>query len=68
MAHGWTADDLAALNEAIASGVLEVTTGDGKRVRYRDIRELIRARDLVVASLRNRPGRPRFARTGVRGG
>jgi hypothetical protein len=46
----FTLTQLAALNAAIASGELSVQY-DGKRVQYRSIDELIRARDLVRGDL-----------------
>lgn len=47
----WTQTDLDRLETAIASGVLEVTTSDGKKVKYQSLADLLRARDIVVRSL-----------------
>lgn len=54
----FTTDDLAAINEAIASGALEVEYND-RRVRYRSMRDLIAARDLIRRDLniKNRSSR-----------
>lgn len=46
----FTTGQLQALNAAIASGELMVQY-DGKKVQYRSIDELIRARDLVRGAL-----------------
>ncbi|MDX2095608.1 MAG: hypothetical protein SFW64_06700 [Alphaproteobacteria bacterium] len=42
----FTQTQLDALEEAIASGTLEVRVGD-KSVRYQSVAELIKARDLI---------------------
>lgn len=46
----FTQTQLDALEEAIASGTLEVRVGD-KSVRYQSMAELIKARDLIRDSL-----------------
>lgn len=43
--------DLENLERAIASGVLEVESSDGKRVKYASLGDLLRARDYVAAKL-----------------
>lgn len=48
---GYTAEQLAALRAAYASGVLEVTYSDGRRVRYQSMDEMGRAIDRIAASL-----------------
>jgi len=47
----WTQTDLDRVETAIASGVLEVTTSDGKKVRYQSLADLIRVRDLIASSI-----------------
>lgn len=47
----WTQTDLDRLERAIAAGVLEVTTSDGKKVRYQSMDDLVRARDLVAGAV-----------------
>lgn len=54
---GYTADQLAALRSAYASGVLEVTYSDGRRVRYQSMDEMGRAIDRISASLKPAEGR-----------
>jgi hypothetical protein len=46
----WTQADLAALEAAIAKGVLIVEYND-KRVRYRSLDEMLKIRDLMLKSL-----------------
>lgn len=46
----WTVEDLAAIEVAIAQGALEVEYND-RTVRYRSIRELKEARELILRSL-----------------
>lgn len=47
----FTAQDLAAIDAAIASGELTIRTEQGRMVTMRSMDELIKARDLVVSSL-----------------
>lgn len=47
---GFTLTQLEAIEAAIASGELTVEY-DGKRVTYRDMAELLKARDLIRAEL-----------------
>lgn len=47
----FTQADLDALEAAIAHGDRSVTLADGRRTDYRDISELLKARDLVKAEL-----------------
>lgn len=47
----YTQQQLDSIEEAIASGVLEVTSSDGKRVRYQSLKDLLAARDLIAAKL-----------------
>ena len=46
----WTAEDLAAIEEAIASGILRVEYND-RDVTYRSVKELKEARVLIRRSL-----------------
>ena len=47
----WTQTDLDRDETANATGVLEVTTSDGKKVRYQSLADLIRVRDLIASSI-----------------
>lgn len=47
----YSSTDLTNIEAAIASGVLEVVTSDGKKVRYNSLTDLMRARDYVAAQL-----------------
>ena len=47
----WTTTDLASLDAAIASGVLSVSTPDGKSVTYRSLDDMIRTRQAIADSL-----------------
>jgi hypothetical protein len=47
----YTSTDLTNIERAIASGVLEVVTSDGKKVRYQSLADLMRVRDYVAAQL-----------------
>ena len=49
----FTQQDLDAINAAIATGQLEVESG-GRKVRYRTIKELRDAREIILADLRSR--------------
>lgn len=62
----FTLPDLAAIDAAIASGVLTVRHADGRLLTYRSTAELIQARNLVARELATpatpgalRPGTPR---------
>ena len=55
-------DDLAALDAAIKSGERSVAFAD-RRVEYRDVGEMLKARALIVAELRAAESQPR---TGAR--
>lgn len=46
----FTTSDLAAIDKAIASGELSVQFGD-RKVLYRSIDELLKARELVISDL-----------------
>lgn len=48
---GYTAEQLAALRSSYASGVLEVTYSDGRRVRYQSMDEMARAIERIARSL-----------------
>ena len=51
MSVNWTLDDLATIEEKIASGVLEVEYGDGRKVKYRSMKDLHTARTLIKRAL-----------------
>lgn len=46
----WTTDDLAAIDEAIASGQLTIEQGD-RKMTYRSMAELMQARSMIADSL-----------------
>lgn len=52
----WVQSDLDAVEKAISSGVMEVQHSDGKRLKYRSINDLIKARDLIMAELSGKRG------------
>lgn len=54
----FTQANLATLNKAIASGRLAVEC-DGEKITYRSLNELLKARDLVKASLAAQSSTPR---------
>lgn len=60
----FTQDDLTAINDAIATGELEVQFADGKRVRYRSVAELIRAKQHIENAIGSASGR--VSKRGVR--
>lgn len=43
----FTQDDLDVINDAIATGELEVQFADGKRVRYRSVEQLMKAKQHI---------------------
>jgi hypothetical protein len=47
----FTAQDLASIDSAIASGELTVRTGDGKLVTLRSMYELLQARAAIASDL-----------------
>ena len=51
----FTADDLARINKAIARGERRVTYSD-RTVEYRDIADLLRARDAIITELNRSSG------------
>jgi hypothetical protein len=51
---GWTPAMLDALREQVASGVLEVTMADGRRVKYTSVDEGLRAIAAIQADLIDR--------------
>jgi hypothetical protein len=56
----FTQEDIEAIDEAIATGVLEVQFADGKRTRYRSINELERAKYHIEGEITKALGkRPR---------
>ena len=57
----YTQADLDRLNRAIAGAELEVSYAD-KRVKFRSLDELIKARDLVQKELATGPARSRITR------
>lgn len=54
----YTKENLAAVQKALAAGVLEVRYGD-KTVRYQSTSELLRAEQRILAGLRGQEGRRR---------
>jgi hypothetical protein len=55
----YTTDDLAALERALASGVMRVRYSDGKEVTYRSTDELLRAIAVVKGQMAQAAGAPR---------
>ncbi len=55
----YTAEDLATLERAVASGVMRVRYSDGKEVTYRSTDELLRAIGVVKGQLAQASGAPR---------
>ena len=53
----FTQNDLLAIKEALASGALEVQFADGKRVRYRSIAELLKAKAMIETEVATQQGR-----------
>lgn len=51
----FSAEHLQAIEEALASGILEVRRGD-RTVRYQDTASLIRARNLIAGELEKQAG------------
>lgn len=51
----WTSTDLTAIESAIASGALSVQFGD-RRVQYRSMEELLKARDVIKESIASSGG------------
>ena len=51
MATTWTEADLAALNDAIATGALKVRDADGRETTFRSLADLRSIRDEVAAAL-----------------
>ena len=47
----FTAQDLAAIDAAIASGELTVRTNEGRMVTMRSVDELLKARALITSAL-----------------
>lgn len=47
----FTQDDLGVVNEAIATGELEVQFADGKRVRYRSVEQLFKAKQHIEGEI-----------------
>jgi len=47
----WTQTDLDRIERAIATGTLEVRTSDGRRLIYRSVEELLKAKAVIEAEL-----------------
>ena len=60
----FTQDDLDVINEAIATGELEVQFADGKRVRYRSVEQLMNSKQHIENEIFKESGKP--PRRGVR--
>ena len=60
----FTTDDLDAINDALATGEMEVEFADGKRVRYRSVGDLMRAKQHIESRMNSESGRR--PRRGVR--
>ena len=53
----WSLSDLAAIESAIASGTKRVRFADSREVEYRDISDLLKARDAIRQVLDGASGR-----------
>ena len=53
----FTQDDLDVINEAIATGELEVQFADGKRVRYRSVEQLMKSKQHIENEIFKPPRR-----------
>ena len=66
----FTLDDLDTMDAAIASGIKRVTFADGRTTEYQSAGDMIKARELIVATMNRATataaGRPRkrFAQFG----
>lgn len=60
----FTSSDLAAIDAAIASGELTVES-NGRRVTYRSMADLTKARDLIVGQLAAQAGTSGTTRRGA---
>ena len=47
----FTQSDLDTIRTAIASGALEVAYADGSKVKYRDLNDMLRTRDMIAAEV-----------------
>lgn len=52
----WTAEDLAALDAAIATGARSVRFANGSATDFRTLDEMLRIRALILAALAPSPG------------
>jgi len=55
MADTFTSADLPAINAAITSGALSITSGS-RTITYRSMSDLLRARDLILAESQTAAG------------
>jgi hypothetical protein len=62
-----TPTDTTQIDAALESGVAEVATADGKKVKYRTPAELLQARAAIVGQAGTRPYRSRLMSISVRG-
>lgn len=51
----WTQADLIAINQAIATGAMEVRFADGRLVKYRSLAEMRSIRDEIASALGLKP-------------
>ncbi len=47
----WTSYDLTVLENAIKTGAKKVKYSNDKEVEYRDLSEMLKLRDIIIASL-----------------
>lgn len=52
----WTYEDLAALNEAIKSGVAEVDYPGGQRIKYHTLNDMLKLRRAIILELNSTAG------------
>lgn len=58
----FTSADLTAIETAIASGELSITNSSGRSVTYRNMNELLKARDTIRDELRKDGSLPKKTR------
>lgn len=55
----WTQADLDAINQAMATGAMEVRFADGRLVKYRSLAEMRSIRDEIASAIGAVPESPR---------
>jgi hypothetical protein len=60
----WTSYDLSVLEKAIATGAKKVKYSNDKEIEYRDLGEMLKLRDFMIASLDSSGTNTRVIETG----